>query len=46
MLSATVLTLVVVPVFYIVLDDAVEWVKTRVRRILGLAPVHSEAQPG
>ena len=46
MLSSTVLTLLVVPVFYIVLDDGVEWFKARVRRLLGRAPVHSEVQPG
>lgn len=32
MLSSTVLTLIVVPVFYIVLDDAAEWVKAHVFR--------------
>ncbi|MGI9592354.1 MAG: efflux RND transporter permease subunit [Myxococcota bacterium] len=46
MLSSTVLTLVVVPVFYVVLDDGVEWVKSRARRLLGLPPVQSEAQAG
>ena len=34
MFSSTVLTLVVVPVFYIVLDDGVEAFKRRVRRLL------------
>jgi len=32
MLSSTLLTLLVVPVFYLVLDDAVEWVRARWRR--------------
>jgi HAE1 family hydrophobic/amphiphilic exporter-1 len=32
MLSSTVLTLLVVPVFYVVIDDAVEALKARVRR--------------
>ncbi len=46
MLSSTVLTLVVVPVFYVVLDDGVEWLKTRVRRLLRLEPLPGEVQPG
>jgi HAE1 family hydrophobic/amphiphilic exporter-1 len=33
MLSSTVLTLLVVPVFYLVLDDAVEWVRTKLRGV-------------
>jgi HAE1 family hydrophobic/amphiphilic exporter-1 len=32
MLSSTVLTLLVVPVFYLVLDDGVEWLKAKLRR--------------
>jgi len=35
MLSSTMLTLIVVPVFYLTLDDAAEWVKRRVRRLFG-----------
>jgi len=35
MISSTVLTLLVVPVFYVLVDDAAEWVKGRVRRLLG-----------
>ena len=46
MLSSTVLTLLVVPVFYVVLDDGVEWLKARVRRLFRLAPAHSKVQPG
>jgi hydrophobe/amphiphile efflux-1 (HAE1) family protein len=34
MISSTLLTLVVVPVFYLVLDDAVEGAKRRLRRLL------------
>jgi HAE1 family hydrophobic/amphiphilic exporter-1 len=37
MLSSTVLTLLVVPVFYLAIDDAVEWVKARVRRLVSAA---------
>jgi HAE1 family hydrophobic/amphiphilic exporter-1 len=43
MLSSTVLTLLVVPVFYITLDDGVEWLKVRVRRLTARATVHSGA---
>jgi Cu/Ag efflux pump CusA len=35
MLSSTVLTLIVVPVFYITLDDGVEAAKRGLRRLLG-----------
>jgi HAE1 family hydrophobic/amphiphilic exporter-1 len=35
MLSSMLLTLVVVPVFYLVVDDAVDWTKARARRLLG-----------
>ena len=38
MFSATLLTLLVVPVFYLVLDDAVEALKRRLRRIGGRDP--------
>jgi len=34
MLSSTVLTLLVVPVFYLAIDDAVEWLKASVRRVV------------
>jgi hypothetical protein len=34
MISSTLLTLVVVPVFYLVLDDFVEGAKRRLRRVL------------
>ncbi|MEX2208337.1 MAG: efflux RND transporter permease subunit [Myxococcota bacterium] len=35
MLSSTVLTLLVVPVFYLVLDDGMDWLRARVRRLRG-----------
>ncbi|MEE8558424.1 MAG: efflux RND transporter permease subunit [Myxococcota bacterium] len=38
MFSSTLLTLVVVPVFYVVLDDVVEWVRVSVRQALGRPP--------
>ena len=43
MLSSTLLTLVVVPVFYVVLDDGVERLKAGLRRSVGRAAVHFEA---
>jgi HAE1 family hydrophobic/amphiphilic exporter-1 len=43
MLSSTVLTLLVVPVFYVVIDDAVEALKARVRR--GIRPPQSRPEP-
>ncbi len=47
MLSSTVLTLVVVPVFYLVLDDAILAVRRRLRRLLGRGePQAPEAQSG
>jgi HAE1 family hydrophobic/amphiphilic exporter-1 len=46
MLSSTLLTLVVVPVFYVVLDNFVAAVKTRLRRLLRRPGFHSEAQAG
>jgi len=42
MLSSTVLTLIVVPVFYVTLDDAVETVKKRLRQALPGRGLHSE----
>jgi HAE1 family hydrophobic/amphiphilic exporter-1 len=41
MLSSMTLTLLVVPVFYLVLDDAVEWLKARLRR-----PLRAPAEAG
>jgi HAE1 family hydrophobic/amphiphilic exporter-1 len=38
MLSSTALTLLVVPVFYLLFDDAAEAVKRAVRRLSGRAP--------
>ena len=43
MISSTLLTLVVVPVFYLVLDDAVEGAKRRVRRLLKRPDASAEA---
>ena len=39
MLSSTLLTLLVVPVFYLVLDDAMDWVRARLRRRAGAVAV-------
>jgi hypothetical protein len=35
MLSSTLLTLIVVPVFYLLVDDAAEWLKSQFRRLFG-----------
>jgi len=43
MLSSTILTLLVVPVFYVVLDDGVERLSARLRRGVRRTAVHSEA---
>jgi HAE1 family hydrophobic/amphiphilic exporter-1 len=49
MISSTVLTLLVVPVFYLVLDDAIEGARSLLRRALrrrkAAVPPRSEAQP-
>jgi HAE1 family hydrophobic/amphiphilic exporter-1 len=45
MFSSTLLTLVVVPVFYVVLDDGVEWARARLRRAIGRAPASGGATP-
>jgi HAE1 family hydrophobic/amphiphilic exporter-1 len=42
MFSSTLLTLLVVPVFYLVLDDATEWLRGRVRRRSAAAPAGFE----
>jgi HAE1 family hydrophobic/amphiphilic exporter-1 len=42
MISSTLLTLVVVPVFYLVLDDFVEGAKRRLRRLLGRSAAPGE----
>ena len=39
MFSSTVLTLLVVPLFYVVFDDAAEWVVRAFRRLFGSTPV-------
>jgi HAE1 family hydrophobic/amphiphilic exporter-1 len=46
MLSSTVLTLLVVPVFYVVIDDAVEASKRGLRRLLQRAAVRAQRVPG
>ncbi len=43
MFSSTVLTLLVVPVFYLVFDDLADLVKRGFRRIFGASPVQSDA---
>jgi hypothetical protein len=42
MISSTLLTLVVVPVFYLVLDDLVEGSKRRLRRLVGRSKASAE----
>jgi HAE1 family hydrophobic/amphiphilic exporter-1 len=44
MISSTALTLLVVPVFYLVLDDGVDWLRARLRRRRGL-PAAGAAAP-
>ena len=46
MFSSMMLTLLIVPVFYIVLDDAVEGLKARLRRLVGSAAAPTADQPG
>jgi hypothetical protein len=46
MFSSTMLTLLVVPVFYIVLDDAVDALKAGLRRVLRRGSVPAEARAG
>ena len=41
MISSTALTLLVVPAFYLVLDDVIRWVGARARRALHRAPAAS-----
>ena len=43
MFSSTLLTLVVVPVFYVALDDAMEWARARLRRLFHRSGVPSGA---
>ncbi len=45
MFSSMLLTLLVVPVFYLLFDDAAERVKRGLRRLLGSAPAATEALP-
>jgi HAE1 family hydrophobic/amphiphilic exporter-1 len=46
MLSSTVLTLLIVPLFYVLIDDAAEWVVRTVRRTPAAgAPTAQTAQP-
>jgi HAE1 family hydrophobic/amphiphilic exporter-1 len=35
MFSSTFLTLLIVPIFYLFLDDSAEWVRNRLRRLRG-----------
>ena len=44
MLSSTVLTLVVVPVFYLVLDDAIVAVRARLRRLFRRGPPQAASE--
>jgi HAE1 family hydrophobic/amphiphilic exporter-1 len=49
MFSSMLLTLVVVPVFYLLFDDLAEWAKRRVRELLGAKPspaARPEAETG
>jgi HAE1 family hydrophobic/amphiphilic exporter-1 len=47
MISSTALTLLVVPVFYLVLDDGADWLRAHLRRRRGLpAPGAAAAAPG
>jgi HAE1 family hydrophobic/amphiphilic exporter-1 len=46
MISSTLLTLLVVPTFYLVLDDAVEWVQRKLRRDEPDTPGQPEAGAG
>jgi hypothetical protein len=45
MFSSTLLTLIVVPVFYLVIDDAVEWL-SRLRRSRRIPTYSEEAARG
>ncbi len=38
MFSSMLLTLIVVPVFYVLFDDAADWVKRQFRRVSGGKP--------
>jgi HAE1 family hydrophobic/amphiphilic exporter-1 len=44
MLSETTLTLIVVPVMYLLIDDAAVWIKQRFRRLVGRAPTAVSAK--
>jgi HAE1 family hydrophobic/amphiphilic exporter-1 len=46
MLTSTVLTLLVVPAFYLALDDGVDWLRRSFRRVLRRPEAHSEAAAG
>ena len=45
MFSSTLLTLIVVPVFYLLVDDAAEWLKAGFRRLFGSKQPTESAQP-
>jgi HAE1 family hydrophobic/amphiphilic exporter-1 len=44
MFSSMLLTLAVVPVFYILFDDAADWVKRAFRRVSGSSPEAADAE--
>jgi len=46
MISSTALTLLVVPAFYLVLDDVIQWLAARARRALRRGPEKSVRGPG
>ena len=45
MFSSTLLTLIVVPVFYLLIDDGAEWLKSRLRRFFGLEQPETPPTP-
>ena len=45
MFSSTLLTLIVVPVFYLLVDDAAEWLKAGFRRLFGSKQPTESAEP-
>ncbi len=45
MFSSTLLTLIVVPVFYLLVDDAAEWLKAAFRRLFGSKQPTQSAEP-
>ena len=45
MFSSTLLTLIVVPVFYLLVDDAADWLKATFRRLFGSKQPTQSAEP-